>query len=175
MKQIDALPLYENSSERNLAMEVKKIYSNLSSSKDILGDYKKIKNMLSKLKKGTRGYNEVSEILGKVEKAMKNSTKDRTLTADTVIKAIKLYSSVKTADADVDIKVLRAEVRNAKVGKVEVNYEEGGREEVAGFTVNWPGIGSVSPDEAIRFANDIIKAAQNAKKLDQKFKGADIL
>ena len=65
------------------------------------------------------------------------------------------------------------ETRRAKVGDVEVYMGDTGSE-IVDFTVNWPGIGYVSPDKALSFARDLMKAASNAKKLEQKYKGYKI-
>lgn len=77
----------------------------------------------------------------------------------------------RTIDAEVNFREIQMAARQAKVGKVEVIADDIG-EVVKGFSVNWPGIGNVSPSEAISFANDIIKAAKNAAKLESKYKGA---
>ena len=78
---------------------------------------------------------------------------------------------VRTVDEEVNFREIQMAAKQAKVGKVEV-FVDDFAEVVKGFSVNWPGIGNVSPSEAISFANDIIKAAKNAAKLESKYKGA---
>lgn len=78
---------------------------------------------------------------------------------------------VRTVDKEVNFREIQMAAKQAKVGKVEV-FVDDFAEVVKGFSVNWPGIGNVSPSEAISFANDIIKAAKNAANLESKYKGA---
>lgn len=87
-------------------------------------------------------------------------------------------SKAKDAKASDEEKVvgyreISMETRRAKVGDVEVYMGDTGSE-IVDFTVNWPSIGYVSPDKALSFARDLMKAASNAKKLEQKYKGYKI-
>ena len=83
--------------------------------------------------------------------------------------------SLRTCDDDkvVGYREISMETRRAKVGDVDV-YMNDDDSKILDFTVNWPSIGSVSPDKALSFARDLMKAASNAKKLDQKYKGYKI-
>ena len=76
-------------------------------------------------------------------------------------------------DKVVGYREISMETRRAKVGDVEVYMGDTGSE-IVDFTVNWPSIGYVSPDKALSFARDLMKAASNAKKLEQKYKGYKI-
>lgn len=87
-------------------------------------------------------------------------------------------SKAKDAKAFDDDKVvgyreISNETRKARVGDIEVYMDDTGST-VVDFTVNWPSIGYVSPDKALAFARDLMKAASNAKKLEQKYKGYKI-
>lgn len=88
---------------------------------------------------------------------------------------IALDKAIKACDVseEVEYRELVNEIRKAKVGDVEVNFEDSSST-ITGFSVNWPGIGSTQPAKATKFANDIIKAASNAMKLESKYKGKKI-
>ena len=83
--------------------------------------------------------------------------------------------ALRTCDDDkvVGYREISMETRRAKVGDVEVYMGDTGSE-IVDFTVNWPSIGYVTPDKALSFARDLMKAANNAKKLEQKYKGYKI-
>lgn len=76
-------------------------------------------------------------------------------------------------DKVVGYREISNETRKARVGDIEVYMNDTGST-VVDFTVNWPSIGYVSPDKALSFARDLMKAASNAKKLEQKYKGYKI-
>lgn len=76
-------------------------------------------------------------------------------------------------DKVVGYREISNETRKARVGDIEVYMGDTGST-VVDFTVNWPSIGYVSPDKALSFARDLMKAASNAKKLEQKYKGYKI-
>lgn len=84
-------------------------------------------------------------------------------------KAIKITDEEKV----VVYREISNETRKAKVGDVEVYMGDAGSD-IVDFTVNWPSIGYVTPDKALSFARDLMKAANNAKKLEQKYKGYKI-
>lgn len=86
-----------------------------------------------------------------------------------------LDKAIMTTDEEkvVGYREISMETRRAKVGDVEVYMGDSGSE-IVDFTVNWPSIGYVSPDKALSFARDLMKAASNAKKLEQKYKGYKI-
>ena len=83
--------------------------------------------------------------------------------------------ALRTCDDDkvVGYREISMETRRAKVGDVEVYMGDTGSE-IVDFTVNWPSIGDVTPDKALSFARHLMKAANNAKKLEQKYKGYKI-
>jgi hypothetical protein len=72
---------------------------------------------------------------------------------------------------EIPYRELRKDLRSAQVNDVDVyfdpDYDQAAK-------VNWKSIGSVTPEAAIKFANDIIKAANNAKQITAKYKGKKI-